>query len=144
MRQNSLANPAVINLDLIELGWTDAPDQPRRAQRGQCNAAAHTQLGSAERMRLMDRSSGDRNHLQQSLGIGGQSLDPGPEHCLELDAGRGVPIIRQSSSLQVFHKLVDEQRVACRFASNDMGLGSRHSVVAAQQSTAPALETQPG
>jgi len=25
MRQDGLANPVVINLDLIELGWTDAP-----------------------------------------------------------------------------------------------------------------------
>jgi len=61
MRQDGLANPVVINLDLIELGWTDAPDEPRRAQRGQCNAAARSQFGGPERKRLVGSS---RDRLQ--------------------------------------------------------------------------------
>ncbi len=64
VRQECLAHPGVISLDLIKLGGTEASDESFRAQFGQCDSAADTQFGGPERKRFANRPPGDGNHLQ--------------------------------------------------------------------------------
>ena len=128
-----LADPVVVDLDLVLVAGPGLADQPRGPERRQCHATAGPQLGGLEGQRLADRTARDRDDAQQPLRVLRLALDPLPEHLVQVELADRLPAVDRLAPLDVPDQLVDEQRIAARLAGHHVRLGPRHGIVAVQQ-----------
>ena len=106
-----------------------------RADRSEARATRPPAPSSVglKRQRLADRPPRYGDGRQQPPRILGLPLGPLPEHFVEVELADFFPAIGRLAALDVLDQLVDEERIASRFARDHVCLGARDGVVAPQK-----------